>query len=105
MHFFKFLLFVKVICRTNIHRNNPEGSNWVEHHLLLVYDKHTNKSLPDFHQPFVIDIHVNQFGHTLALTDDNQIFYRVGVSSKCPFGRYNISLFAVISSLIALYVQ
>ncbi|KAL5107982.1 hypothetical protein TcWFU_007417 [Taenia crassiceps] len=76
----------RVICRTDIHRNNPEGSNWVEWHLLMVQDQNSGKFHPDTHQPFAIDIHVNQYGQALVLTDDNQLFYRNGVHFKSPYG-------------------
>lgn len=79
-------LFLQVICRTDVHRNNPEGSNWVEWHLLMAQDQNSGKFYPDTHQPFAIDIHVNQYGQALVLTDDNQLFYRIGVDFKSPYG-------------------
>ncbi|KAL5967500.1 Tectonin beta-propeller repeat-containing protein [Taenia solium] len=75
----------RVVCRTDIHRNNPEGSNWVEWHLLMVQDQNSGKFYPDTHQPFAIDIHVNQYGQALVLTDENQLFYRIGVDFKSPY--------------------
>ncbi|VDM30369.1 unnamed protein product [Hydatigera taeniaeformis] len=88
-----FILWVvtkdgRVICRTNVHRNNPEGSDWVERPLLMIQDDNSGKFHPDTHQPFAIDIHANQYGQALVLTDDNQLFYRIGVDFKSPYGGF-----------------
>uniref|UniRef100_A0A5K3FAZ8 Peroxin/Ferlin domain-containing protein n=2 Tax=Mesocestoides corti TaxID=53468 RepID=A0A5K3FAZ8_MESCO len=76
----------RVIFRSDLRRDNPEGTKWVESCLLMVYQQNSKKARPQTHQPFAIDIHVNQHGHVLVLTDDNQIFHRVGVSWKNPYG-------------------
>ncbi|CDS39458.1 Beta propeller repeat TECPR [Echinococcus multilocularis] len=90
----------RVICRTDVHRNNPEGSNWVEWHLLIVQDQNSGKFHPHIHQPFAIDIHVNQYGQALVLTDDNQLFYRNGVASKFPYGTSWIQIMYDLPSLM-----
>ncbi|KAM3182958.1 hypothetical protein ACTXT7_011287, partial [Hymenolepis weldensis] len=76
-----------VVCRTNIHRNNPEGSCWRQHHILFTFDPNSNTHCPDDHQPFALDIHVNLNGQVFVLTDDNQLFLRSGVSWKYPYGK------------------
>ncbi|KAM7542892.1 hypothetical protein Aperf_G00000002443 [Anoplocephala perfoliata] len=76
----------QVVCRTDIHRNNPEGNSWKEHHLLVFLDTTTNQIRPDVNQPYALDINVNQNGQVFVLTDENQLFQRSGVSWMYPYG-------------------
>lgn len=48
----------------------------------------TKKMAPEAHQPFVIDISANHQGLVVVLTDDNQVFIRVGVSWRTPYGKF-----------------
>ncbi|VDL98459.1 unnamed protein product, partial [Schistocephalus solidus] len=87
--------FVTVFYRTDVHRTNPEGSRWFHSRIvepsstICIGDGAASSDpacTPPVSDVFAVDLCVSPIGTVFVLTDDNQIYRRVGISWRQPYG-------------------
>uniref|UniRef100_A0A0X3PTS3 Tectonin beta-propeller repeat-containing protein n=2 Tax=Schistocephalus solidus TaxID=70667 RepID=A0A0X3PTS3_SCHSO len=84
-----------VFYRTDVHRTNPEGSRWFHSRIvepsstICIGDGAASSDpacTPPVSDVFAVDLCVSPIGTVFVLTDDNQIYRRVGISWRQPYG-------------------
>nr|VZI16347.1 unnamed protein product [Spirometra erinaceieuropaei] len=83
----------RVFYRADVHRTNPEGSRWCHSRLIESPTSCAEDSAATVDSActrvsdiFAVDLCVSPVGTVFVLTDDNQIYRRVGISWRQPYG-------------------